>query len=101
MGGEGLRPMLGAARIQLHDPRREPRLEFDIHVGPTFLLPCPPPAPGFLVAPALLIRLRQRRLLDEQALALVAAPCPAEADNDGRQPARLLRPACERSEERR
>ena len=78
---------------QVGDRLGEGGLELDVVVGPALLLAQVAALAGVLVGQALLFGLHQRRLLHQDALALVTVPCPAESDHDGRQPARLLGPS--------
>jgi hypothetical protein len=70
--------------------------EFDVLGGPTLPVPTPAAHPGLFVGQALLLRLLQGGLLNQQALALVPLACPAPPDDHGRQAAGLLGPAGQR-----
>src|SRR5437879_7748231 len=94
--GNLLRAPGRAAREESEDLLRHPRLEVEV-LHPTPLLGTLPTAlADLLVREALLLGSLQRRLLDQDALPLVASAGAAEPDYHGGEPALLLGPPAER-----
>jgi hypothetical protein len=81
---------------EARDRDREVALEPDVLVRAPFRLTLAPARARVLVSQALRLGLRDRGLLDEHPLALVALARAAEAHDDRRQPAVLSRPARQR-----
>jgi hypothetical protein len=94
--GDRLGPRWRAAGKQPQDLLRHAGGELDVLGGPALPVPFPAADPGILVGQALLLRLLQRLLLDQQALPLVPLAGPAPPHHHRRQPAGLLRPAGQR-----
>lgn len=90
LAGDRLGACGGAAGEQPDDLGCHLRLEGEVLACPSGLRAPPAASPGALVGQAPPLGLVESRLFDEDPLALVAAPRPAEADHNGGEPARLL-----------
>jgi hypothetical protein len=96
VAGDGLGALRRAAGEQPGDHSGHPRLELEILRGAARSLAFAAASPRLLVHQTFPLGTRERVLLDQDPLALVASARAAEAHHDRGQPARPLGAPCQR-----